>query len=147
MMKNAIASLLLLLALPLFADDAAELRRLDRELVVATYGGDTAWFEKHLSDDYVLITSSGKIKPKADLLRELRTPGLAMEPYEPSEVSLRLFGDTAVISGRIVQKYTYGGQRVEADLRYTDVWVKTSGGWNNVAGHASPISIKKEPVK
>lgn len=144
---KTIAMLLLLAALPMLADDLADLRRLDRELVVATYTKDASWFTKHMSDDYVLITSSGKLKPRADLVRELGTPGLEFQPYEPAEVNVRLFGDTAVITGRIVQKYTYNGDRVEADLRYTDVWVKSPEGWKNVAGQASAVSIKKEPAK
>jgi ketosteroid isomerase-like protein len=144
---KTIAMLLLLAALPCLADDLADLRRLDRELVVATYTKDASWFTKHMSDDYVLITSGGKLKPRADLVRELGTPGLEFQPYEPAEVDVRLFGDTAVITGRIVQKYTYNGERVEADLRYTDVWVKSPDGWKNVAGHASTISIRKEPLK
>ena len=142
-----IAIVLLLLALPVLADDLADLRRLDRELVVATYSKDGAWFTKNLSDDYVLITSSGKAKTRSALIGELATPGLEMQPYEPAEVNVRLFGDTAVITGRIVQKYTYKDDRVEADLRYTDVWVKTPAGWKNVAGHASAISVKKESAK
>jgi hypothetical protein len=95
-MKRIAILLLMLLALPALADDAADLRKLDHELVVAT-------------------------------------PGLEMQAYEPTEVNVRLFGDTAVITGR-----------VEADLRYTDVWIKSSDGWKNVAGHASAISIRKE---
>ena len=129
------------------AEDTADLRRLDHELVVATYSKDPSWFTKNMSDDYVLITSNGKVKSRADLVRELATPGLEIQPYEPTEVNVRLFGSTAVITGRIVQKYLFQGEHAEADLRYTDVWVKTSEGWKNVAGHASAISIKKEPAK
>jgi ketosteroid isomerase-like protein len=142
-----LAIVLMLLSLPALADDLADLRRLDRELVVATYTKDGAWFTKNMSDDYVLITSTGKVKPRAALIAELGTPGLEMQPYEPTEVNVRLFGDTAVITGRIVQKYTYKDDRAEADMRYTDVWVKTAGVWKNVAGHASAVTIKKESAK
>lgn len=142
-----LAIVFLFLALPCFADDLADLRRLDRELVVATYTKDASWFAKHMSDDYVLVTSTGKLKPRDVLVKELATSGLEFQPYEPTEVNVRLFGDSAVITGRIVQKYTYGGDRVEADLRYTDVWVRSAAGWKNVAGQASAISIKKEPAK
>src|SRR5260370_1267061 len=136
-MKKSAILFLLFAALPCLADDVADLRRLDRELVVATYTKDASWFARHMSDDYVLITSNGKLKPRADLVRELAPPGLEFQPYEPAEVNVRLFGDTAVITGRIVQKYTYNGDRVEADMRYLDVWVKTADGWKNVAGQAS----------
>ena len=141
------AIVLMLLALPALAGDVADLRRLDHELVVATYSKDAAWFTKNLSDDYVLITANGKVKTRSALVAELGTPGLEIQPYEPTEVDVRLFGHTAVITGRIVQKYVYKDDRVEADMRYTDVWVKTAGAWKNVAGHASAITIKKENAK
>jgi len=129
-----------------FGGDEQALRKLDRELVIATYMRDVAWFRQHLSNDYVLITGSGASKTKAELIAELEKSDLKIEPYEPTEVKVRLYDDIAVVSGRILQKYTAGGERVTADLRYSDVWVKTPDGWINVSGQASPISIKREKV-
>ena len=130
-----------------FGGDELALRKLDRELVVATYMRDVAWFRQHLSTDYVLITGSGTAKTKAELIAELEKSDVKIEPYEPAEVSVRLYEDTAVVSGRILQKYTAGGERVTADLRYSDIWLKTPDGWINVSGQASPISIKREKLK
>jgi len=130
-----------------FGGDEQALRKLDRELVIATYMRDVAWFRQHLSNDYVLITGSGASKTKAELIAELEKSDVKIEPYEPTEVSVRLYDDTAVVSGRILQKYTIGGERVAADLRYSDVWMKTPDGWINVSGQASPISIKREKLK
>jgi ketosteroid isomerase-like protein len=142
---------ILFIAVPVFAasfgGDEQALRKLDRELVIATYMRDVAWFRQHLAKDYVLITGSGAAKTKAQLIAELEKSDLKIEPYEPSDVSVRLYEDTAVVSGRILQKYTAGGERVTADLRYSDVWMKTPDGWINVSGQASPISIKREPAK
>jgi len=130
-----------------FGGDEQVLRKLDRELVIATYMRDVAWFRQHLSTDYVLITGSGTAKTKAELIAELEKTDLKIEPYEPTEVSVRLYEDTAVVSGRILQKYTAGGERVTADLRYSDLWLKSPDGWINVSGQASPISIKRQKVK
>lgn len=130
-----------------FGGDEQALRKLDRDQAIATYMRDLPWFRQHLSDDYMLITSSGATKTKAQLMTELGKADFKMAPYEPSEVTIRLYEDTAVVSGRILQKYNEGDERVTADLRYSDVWIKTPDGWINVSGHASPISIKREKLK
>src|SRR5258706_12167989 len=77
-----------------FLSDEQALRRLEREQAVATYDGDAGWFRNHVSDDYVLITGSGVVKTKAQLIAELEK-GVVMEPYEPTEVTVRAHDDVA----------------------------------------------------
>ncbi|MGN6182958.1 MAG: nuclear transport factor 2 family protein [Thermoanaerobaculia bacterium] len=139
---------LLAIALVLFsryalADDAEEVRRLDEEITVATWTGDAEWFEKNLSDDYVLITPSGTRRSKADVIRELATTGMKMEPYDPREVQIRIYGDAAVVTGRMTQRFTLGGIRYANDLRYTDVYVKKKGKWWLVSAHTSTVAQRR----
>lgn len=129
-----------------FLSDEQALRRLEREQAVAMYEGDAGWFRIHVSDDYVLITSSGAVKTKAQLIAELEK-GVVMEPYEPAELTVRIRDNAAIISGRILRKTTEGAERVIADLRFSDVWIKTDHGWFCVSGQFSPVSIKRERVK
>jgi ketosteroid isomerase-like protein len=81
------------------------------------------------------------------LIAQLKSADVQMEPYEPTEVTIHVYGSTVIVSGRILQKYQAGGERVTADLRYSDVWIKFSDGWYNVSGQASPVSIKREKIK
>jgi hypothetical protein len=129
-----------------FLSEEQSLRRLEREQAVAMYEGDAGWFRFHVSDDYVLITSSGAVKTKAQLIAELEKGGV-MEPYEPADVTVRVRDNAAIISGRILRKTTEGAERVTADLRFSDVWIKTEHGWFCVSGQWSPVSIKRERVK
>jgi ketosteroid isomerase-like protein len=122
------------------ADDADEIRKLDKEVCVATWTNDALWFEKNVDDDYVLITPSGATRTKSDVIREISTPGLNMEPYEPTDVDVRLFGDTAVVTGRMLQRFTMRRIRYANDLRYTDVYVKRHGRWMLVSGHTSNVA-------
>ena len=125
------------------ADAFDEIRRLDSEISVATWSGDAVWFEENLADDFVLITPAGSVRTKRDIIRELATPGLKMEPYEPHDVNVRLYGDTAVVTGRMLQRYTLGGIRYANDIRYTDVYVKRKGRWMLVSGHASLTAARR----
>jgi len=130
-----------------FASDEQTLRRLDREMAIATYMADAEWFRNHLSDDYVRITSSGELQSKAELIESMKKRGNYIEPYETSDVRIHAHGSTAIVSGRFVQRYRESGERVVAELRYSDVWIKTEEGWFNISGQVSPIAIKRERLK
>ena len=130
-----------------FASDEQALRRLDRETAIATYMADTEWFRIHLPDDYVRITSTGELQTKAELIVSMKKRGAYIEPYETSDVRIHAHGSTAIVTGRIVQRYREAGERVVAELRYSDVWIKTEEGWFNISSQVSPISIKRERPK
>jgi len=139
----AIGIALLLASMEVLADDVEELRRLDKEITVATWTADPLWFETNVADDYVLIAPNGTSRGKRDIIRELSTPGLKMEPYDPKEVEIRMYGDAAVVTGRMLQRFTLGNVRYANDLRYTDVWVKRKGRWILVSGHTSNVAVRR----
>ena len=130
---------LLLAGTAAHADTLEDVRRLDREKSVATWTGDTVWFEENLADDYVLVTPNGETRTKHDVIRGLVRPGLKMEPYENSEVQARVYGDAAIVTGRMQQTFTMGRARYKNDLRYTDIYVKRKTRWVLVSAHSSAV--------
>ena len=138
-----VAATMFLAASVALADDAETVLRLDREISVATWTADPVWFEENLAEDYVLIAPNGAVKSKRDIVRELSAPGMRMDPFETSEVKLRLYGDSAVVTGRMTQKFVAGGVRYTNDVRYTDVYVKRKGRWLLVSAHASTMAVKR----
>jgi hypothetical protein len=140
---SAIGFALLLFALDGHADDMDEIRRLDKEITVATWTADALWFEENVVDDYVLIAPNGMIRNKRDIIRELATPGLKMDPYEPLEVQIRMYGDACVVNGRMLQRFSLGPIRYANDLRYTDVWVKKKGKWLLATSHTSNVAVRR----
>ena len=140
MRRPILLSLVLLgFAAATVAGDEDAIRRLDHENTVATWTADRRWFEQNLADDFVLITVNGTIKTKDDILTDLAAADFSMEPYEPTEVEVRVYGDTAVVTGRVFQRFKRRGNRYEADARYTDVYARRKGRWVLVTGHASPV--------
>ena len=117
--------------------------RLDREISVATWTADPVWFEENLAEDYVLVTPTGAVKGKRDIVRELSTPGMRMEPFDTSEVQVRMYGEAAVVTGRMRQKFVLGNMQYTNDVRYTDVYVKRKGRWLLVSAHASTVAAKR----
>ena len=47
--------------------------------------------------------------------------------------------DTAIVTGRTVVIGTYEKQKVDIEVQFTDVFVKTDGTWVLVSGHVSRI--------
>jgi hypothetical protein len=138
----SLAVLLLSLASVARAGSADEhmLLKLDHDNTVATWTADSRWFDEHLADDFMQVTINGTIKTKVDVVRELASPGFSMEPYEPTEVQVRIYGDTAIVTGRVFQRFARNGMNFAIDARYTDVYTKRRGKWLLVTSHASPIS-------
>jgi hypothetical protein len=130
-----------------FASDEQALRKLDRDQAIATYMARTEWFRLHLADDYILVTADGTQQSKAELIESLTKPGPTMGAYETTEVEIRAYGTTAIVTGRMIQKYTVSGEHVTADVRYSNVWFKAVEGWIEISSQISPISIKRERVK
>lgn len=137
------AAAVLVTAAAVAGDDLEWVTRLDREICVATWTADAVWFEENVADEYVLITPTGATKTKRDVIRELATPGMKMEPFEPFDVQVRMYGDCAVVTGRMRQRFVLGGIRYANDLRYTDVYVKRKGKWQLVSAHASTVALKR----
>lgn len=117
-----------------------DIRELTRDLSVATWTGDAVWFEENLADEYLLIAPNGDIRTKRQVIQELTTSGLKMDPYEPMEVHVRVYGNSAIVTGRIVQRFTVGGMRYTRHVRFTDVYVKRKSRWLLVSGHSSAIT-------
>jgi hypothetical protein len=91
------------------------------------------------SDDFVLTTSSGTVKKKQDMLKEIGLLELQFEINETTNVQVRLIGNTAVLTGTLHQKGTYNKKSFDNQILVTDTWVFVNGGWKLLAGHATLI--------
>ena len=124
-----------------------ELVELDRNFIDAYIRNDSAFMENILSDDVFIINTEGKILSKGDALK-LRfgpNPGVTYDVSNPvDEVIVRLYGDTAVVTGRTMLKATYKGKTFTILGRYTRVYVKSQGRWRVVVFHSNNISKEKE---
>lgn len=124
-------------------DAEKELRQLEREWNTAIVRKDTAALKRILSDDFVYIDYAGGVNPKAEIIKGLKESEAVIDPFETEDVVVRVYGDTAVLTGRFKQKITYKGQVYNLEFRYTDVYVKRGKRWQAVSAHSSRIPEKK----
>jgi ketosteroid isomerase-like protein len=134
------AACAILLCLPAIgADDGPRLRTLERDLNRAIAQRDTKRVDEILTDDWVLVTGTGRMKTKQDVLNEIVLPDLEFLDNDTRDVMVRVWGDTAVITGTLHQRYRLRGRQQEVTLRYTDTWTRAGDSWRQVSGHASRL--------
>ena len=86
-----------------------------------------------MSDKYIATNSEGKLDDKAKTLEQVKTRKYNTAEYE--DVRITVFGNTAIARGGFKGSGTEpSGKPFTEHLRWTDTWVKTSGGkWQVVA--------------
>jgi ketosteroid isomerase-like protein len=118
-------------------DDAKIVAALDTEYQAAVKNNDAATMDRILSDDMVVVLGSGKMYTKADLLQMARTRRVQYEHQEDSDQTVRVWGDTAVVTAKIWLKGIDEGKPFEWHVWFSDTYVRTPAGWRYVHGQAS----------
>ena len=118
-------------------DDAKIVGALDTEFQAAVRNNDAATMSRILADDFILVTGSGKTQNKTDLLEESRSGQIHYEHQEDTERTVRVWGDTAVVTAKLWGKGTNKDKPFDSTLWFSDTYVRTPTGWRYVFGQAS----------
>ena len=119
------------------ADDVAIVAALDTKYQAAVEANDWATMDAILADDFVLVTGRGTVYTKADLLKEARNKTIIYEFQKDSSQTVRVWGNTAVVTALLMEKGTVSGKPFEKRLWFSDTYVRTPAGWRYVFGQAS----------
>lgn len=131
--------LLAAVAAPLFAadtDDRKAVADLDTQYQRAVKENDAATMDRILADDFVLVTGRGTTFSKAGLLNETKS-GTVYERQEELSQTVRVWGDTAVVTALLWAKGTREGKPFDHKLWFSDTYVRTPKGWKYALGQAS----------
>lgn len=120
---------------------AEEVQATEKERVRALTGGDWAALERMLAEELTYTGSTASVATKAQFLDSLRSGALLYEKMEHSDVAVRVYGETAVVTGRSNVRARLPGaqQMIEAQIRFTSVYAKLSGRWQQVAWQSTQI--------
>ena len=118
-------------------EDRRAVSAMDTEFQAAVKNNDVEGMRRILADDFILVLSSGKTQTKEDLLNEARERKTTYEHQEDSNQTVRLWGDTAVVTAKLWAKGTDGGKPFDVTLWFSDTYVRNPGGWKYVFGQAS----------
>lgn len=119
------------------ASDRKAVSALDSQYQVAVKVGDTTTMARILADDFVVVTGSGHVYTKADLLGMASTKRVIYEHQDESEQTVRIWGDTAVVTAKLWGKGLDQGKPFDWHVWFSDTYVRTPSGWRYVHGQAS----------
>jgi len=121
---------ILLALVPVVAVAAGEeqaLIDLENRLSEANRTGDVDFVARIEDEKYTLTNSRALVSHRADDLEELRKRDPSYEVFKTHDMQARVYGDTGIVIGIVSLKGTSGGQPFEADMRFTDTFVKRDG--------------------
>ncbi len=117
------------------ADDttAADVERVERELVAAISKTDLATYDRLVADDYVAYSDNGAALTKPDIMAAYRTGTRKYLALAISDVKVQVFGETAILSARTSgTRIEEGAKPVPNNVRYFRVFVRRQGQWQAV---------------
>ncbi len=127
--------------------DRRAVAALDTEYQRAVRNNDVDVMARILADDFVVVEGTGKVWTKADLLESARSGKTRYEHQEDSEQTVRVWGDTAVVTARLWAKGLEDGRHVDYTEWFSDTYVRTPTGWKYVFGQASlPLPRSTRPA-
>jgi ketosteroid isomerase-like protein len=77
------------------------------------------------------------VRTKPQVLADFTSGNLKFQTITTDDVQVRVYGNTAVETGRSTMIGQDKGKAVPRDNRFTRVWVKQQGRWRLVANHYS----------
>jgi hypothetical protein len=114
-----------------------EIVDLERQAKEASLHRDAEFSERTLSNDYVAITPLGQVATKQDTLSARRSGQLRYESIDVTDMVVRVYGETAVVTARADVKGHQLGEDFSGPYRYTRVWVRRNGHWVTVSYQAT----------
>jgi ketosteroid isomerase-like protein len=120
----------------------AELLRLEEAFEQAIVRNDTQAIGPFLADDWVIIDADGGIVTKARFLDVIKSGALSHEMMESDDVTVRAYGDAAVVTALTTTKGKFMGQDFATQERATDVFVKRDGRWRCVLSQLTRFTKK-----
>ena len=114
---------------------------------------EQAWCEAFRTNDveaiariedegYTLTNSRAELSTRMDDIVEAKEHAIEYSKFYNHEQSVRLYDDTAIVTGITSLEGVSGDKPFKLDVRFTDILVRRNGEWKAVAGHVTRIDNK-----
>ncbi|MES1243307.1 MAG: nuclear transport factor 2 family protein [Acidobacteriota bacterium] len=121
------------------AEESA-VRAADARRIEAMVQGDTKALAPLLAPGLTYVHSSGDLENREHFLETIGTGRLDYVSLVPSDVAVRVLGNTAVITGKADVKLVFQGKENALVLRFTSVWFKSpDAGWQMLAWQSTRL--------
>lgn len=105
----------------------------------AIVANDAELIAQFMSDDWVMVSERG-ISSKEHFLSLVRSGQLTHDSMDLAELGrISIYGDTAVLAGRVTNVAHFAQQTFNANEWTSDVFVRSGGEWKCVMTHITPV--------
>jgi ketosteroid isomerase-like protein len=102
---------------------------------------DTAELARTWTEDYTFINPQGGLVTREQRLANLGSGSTNVQVIENErEITVRLYGDAAVVQNLSTLRGSFSGSPTDTDLRGTFVWVRREGRWQLVTNQLTPVT-------
>ena len=148
MLLVSLATGVFILAIPVIqkgiTDSSHELAEIHKRLAKAWVTADRGAIEQIIAPDWSGMGPDGRVSTRRDVLRDVfETKVHRITFLENDDVHVRMFGETAVVTGRTHGRGEYETVPYDVMIRFTDVFVRREARWQAVASHASLLTVPK----
>ncbi len=105
----------------------------------AMMDADTDALESILADELTYTHTSAALDTKESFIQRLASGMLKYESVAPSNMQVRNYGDTAVVTGNAEVQVSNSSNRTSFSIRFTDVLVQRDGRWQVVAWQSTRL--------
>ena len=116
-----------------------EIRALDEQRIAAILKKDVAMLDRLMTDDFTYTHQGGVTESKADYLKEMTSGNGVFTSLVLSGVTLRMLGDTAVMTGRCDMTAVREGRDLAIPMHFTSIYTRMSGRWRWVLWHSTRL--------
>ena len=110
---------------------------MERQSKEASLRRDSDFPLRTLAEDYVAITPLGQVTTKKETISARRSGQLRYEAMNITDMVVRVYGDTAVVTARADVRGHQLGEDFSGPYRYTRVWIRRNGQWQIVSYQAT----------
>lgn len=119
-----------------------ELLKIEEAFAEAIVRNDADGIRRFVGDDWVIVDPNGEIVDRARFFEVIRSGALTHDMMESEDFRVRVYKDSAVVTGVTRTKGKFMGQEFSTQERATDVFVKRDGRWQCVLTHLTRFSKK-----
>ena len=122
-------------------DAVATITQMENAAVKADMAGDSSFIEKNYTENFTSGSSWGNWETKQSILADLKDTKKNKTNSEAiSDLSVRVYGDTAIATYKSTYDSLYHGDRRARTILSTDTFVRQNGSWKLVASHSSELA-------
>jgi len=119
-----------------------ELIKLVNDWMNAEVKADLAFIDRILAEDWEVTDPAGAVWTKAQFLAGRKSGEGVVISFVLDNVKARVYGDAAVVTGRMTSQQAFKGQDISGQYQCTDTFIKKDGRRQCVATHISRIAQK-----